>query len=116
MRHHDSKRKFHREEGQYTALMKSLVHALVEQEHIETTLAKARELRPMVEKMVTKAKANTLANRRLLAARIGSDESAKKLMTIATKYATRPGGYTRIVKLPRRKKDGSEMALISFVA
>ncbi len=70
----------------------------------------------MVEKLVTKAKTDTVATRRLIISRIHSPEETKKLVeTIAPKYKTRPGGYTRIVRLPNRDLDGAEMALIEFV-
>jgi large subunit ribosomal protein L17 len=89
---------------------------LVNEEQIITTLPKAKSLRPMIEKLVTKAKAGTLADRRLINSRIGGDKETKKLVdVIAPKYATRPGGYTRILKLPRRKLDAAPMAVIQFV-
>lgn len=116
MRHHSNKRKFGLEKNQRNALMKSLALALVKHEKIETTLAKAKELRPMAEKLVTRAKIDTVASRRLLIARTGSEFASKKLVeTIAPKYKERAGGYTRIVKTGRRIKDGSAMAIIEFV-
>lgn len=117
MKHHDSKRKFGREKNQYNALMRSLARSLVRDEAIITTEAKAKELRPYVEELVTKARANDLAARKLIAARLGNDkESAKKLVeVIAPQYMERAGGYTRIIKLPVRIKDAAKMAQISFV-
>lgn len=116
MRHHSSIRKFGREKDQRNALMKSLMRNLVRDEQIITTLPKAKSLRPMIEKLVTKAKTGTLASRRLVIARIGSEVETKKLFdTIAPKYKTRSGGYTRIVKLPRRELDAAPMAVIQFV-
>lgn len=116
MRHHSNKRKFGREQGQRNALMKSLAISLVKHEKIETTLAKAKELRPYAEKLVTRAKSDTIASRRLLISRTGNEVAAKKLVeTLAPKYKARNGGYTRIIKTGRRLKDGSNMAIIEFV-
>lgn len=117
MKHHDSKRKFGREKNQYNALMRSLARSLVKYESIVTTEAKARELRPYVEELVTKARKNDLATRRTLSSKLGNDSDiAKKLIEeIAPQYMTRPGGYTRIIKLPIRIKDAAKMAQISFV-
>ncbi|MDB5259540.1 MAG: ribosomal protein [Candidatus Taylorbacteria bacterium] len=116
MRHHSSIRKFGREKDQRNALMKSLARNLVLHEQIITTLPKAKSLRPIIEKLITKAKTGTLASRRLVNARIGGEKETKILFdTIAPKYATRNGGYTRIVKLPRRQLDAAPMAVIQFV-
>lgn len=116
MNHHTKKRKFGREMNQRDALIRSLARSLVLHESITTTAAKAKELRPFVEKLVTKAKANTLASRRLIITRIGGEREAKLLVEkVAPKYATRNGGYLRIVKLPARKLDAAAMAVIEFV-
>jgi len=116
MRHHNANRKFGRETGQRAALLRSLAEALIKNNKIKTTEAKAKEIRPMVEKMVTRAKTNTLASRRLLIARLRNEASVKELMeTIAPRYTKRAGGYTRITKLPPRKSDGAKMAVIEFV-
>jgi len=116
MRHHDNIRKFGRERGQRTALLKSLALALVVHKKITTTEAKAKELRPFVEKLLTRAKIKTLASRRLLVSRLGDEHGVSELIgTLAPKYEKRAGGYTRIVKLPRRLSDGSAMAMIEFV-
>ena len=118
MRHHDNIRKFGRERGQRNALLKSLALSLVVHKKITTTEAKAKELRPFVEKLVTRAKIKTLASRRLLVSRLGVGVGAgiKELVdNLAPKYEKRAGGYTRIVKLQRRLSDGSPMAVIEFV-
>jgi large subunit ribosomal protein L17 len=116
MRHHSSKRKFGREMNQRDALMRSLARNLVNEGRITTTLAKAKSLRPVVEKLVTKAKTGTLASRRLVISRLQGEKETKVLFeTIAKKYADRKGGYTRIIKLPRRELDAAEMAMIEFV-
>ena len=88
---------------------------LIKKEKIKTTEAKAKELRPFIEKLLTKAKNTTLSNRRLVISKIG-EEAAKKLFDkIAPKYVDRKGGYTRIIKLPRRSSDASKVAIIEFV-
>jgi len=117
MRHHNANRTFGRSKNQRAALLKGLVASLVSKERIQTTEAKAKELRPKIEKMVTRAKTPTLANRRVLLAGLYNDEVVvKKLMeTIAPRYAERAGGYTRITKLIPRKGDASPMAVIEFV-
>ena len=116
MRHHSSIRKFGRKKDQRNALMKSLARNLVNHEQIVTTLPKAKSLRPVIEKLVTKAKTGTLASRRLVSSRIDGAKETKKLFeVIAPKYATRNGGYTRIIKLPRRQLDAAPMAVIQFV-
>ena len=110
-------RTFGRVTRQRTALVRSLARALILNEHIETTEAKAKSLRPFVEKLVTKAKNDTLASRRVVLSRLGNDtEATKKLFAeIAPRYQERHGGYTRIVKSPKVLEDGRSVALISFV-
>ena len=83
---------------------------------IHTSEAKAKELRPYVEKLVTRAKNDTLAGKRLVASRIGSVDAMKKLFSVwGPKFKERNGGYTRIVKLPARLSDGSRRAVIEFI-
>lgn len=116
MRHHSNVRKFGREKNQRHALMRSLARNLIRDSRIQTTLAKAKELRPYVEKVVTAAKNNTIASRKLINSRIQGETETKKLFDeIAPKYAKRSGGYTRIIKMPVRDLDGAHMALIEFV-
>lgn len=116
MRHHSVKRKFGLEKDQRNALMRSLARNLINESKIKTTLAKAKELRPYVEKLVTKAKTGTLASRRLIISKIGGEKETKVLFTtIAPKYKDRNGGYTRIVKIARRELDSAPMAIIEFV-
>lgn len=115
MRHQKKGRKFGRERKVRRALMKSLAVNLIRWEKIKTTEPKAKELRPFIEKFITKAKEDTLANRRLAISRIG-EKSAKKLFEeIGPKYKDRKGGYTRIVKLPPRQGDAAKVAIIEFV-
>lgn len=97
--------------------MRSLARSLVRDEAIITTEAKAKELRPYIEELVTKARNNDLSARKLITSRLGNDKAiAKKLVEeIAPQYENRKGGYTRITKLPIRIKDAAKMAQISFV-
>lgn len=116
MRHHSNVRKFGRETTQRHALMRSLARNLVRDTQMKTTLAKAKELRPYVEKLITKAKVNTVASRRLLISKLQGEPEVKKLIeVIAPKYMKRAGGYIRIIRLPNRDLDASPMALIEFV-
>jgi large subunit ribosomal protein L17 len=115
MRHHNANRKFGRKASQRNALMKSLARSLVKEEKIVTTEAKAKELRPYIEKMVTNAKKGTLASRRNIVATIGPKYGKKLVDDLAPTYEKREGGYTRIVKLPLRQKDAAKMAHIEFV-
>ena len=116
MRHGNSVRKFGRETTQRHALMRSLARNLIRDNQIKTTTAKAKELRPFVEKLVTKAKVNTVASRRLVSSRLQGAPEVKKLFdVIAPKYMYRKGGYTRVVRMPNRDLDGSPMSIIQFV-
>ncbi len=117
MRHHNANRKFGRPASQRRALLKTLTVALLTHDAITTTDAKARELRPFVEKLITIGKKNTLAARRTLLSRIDNNEAvaAKIMDVLAPKYEKRQGGYTRIYKLPRRTGDAALMARIEFV-
>lgn len=116
MRHRKNKTTLDRKAAARNALLKSLVLSLVYQGQITTTLAKAKAMRPVVERMITHGKTDTVTNRRYLMQRLQNDVAVKKIVTeIGPKYATRPGGYTRIIKLPQRVGDGSPQALIEFV-
>ncbi|MEK7604510.1 MAG: 50S ribosomal protein L17 [Patescibacteria group bacterium] len=108
---------FHRKTGQRRALLKSLMRSLVLEERISTTEAKAKALRPAIERLVTYGKKNTLATRRFAQAKLGDKEATKKLFdTIAPRYVDRNGGYTRVVKRSvRGKSDARKLAYISFV-
>ena len=119
MKHHKSMRKFGRDHAGRLALMRSLALALIKEEHIETTEARAKELRPFIESLITKGRKADLASRQLIISRLGGttgEAGAKKIIdSISPRYATRPGGYTRVMKLPRRGGDASKMAIIEFV-
>ncbi len=110
-----SHRSFGRPASQRKALLKGLMRSLVIHERISTTEAKAKEIRPLIEKLVTRARTDTVANRRLAASRLGDAEVVAKLFTtIAPRYKNREGGYTRIVKRVV-KADGRKNAYIAFV-
>lgn len=115
MRHGNHNRKLGRETGQREALLKSLARSLVLKGHITTTQAKAKEMRPFVEKLVTRGKLDTLQSRRMLISQLGDVAAANKLIKTAKNYVERSGGYIRIVKIVPRKGDASPMALIEFV-
>jgi len=116
MIHHNQNKKFGLKTTERRALLRSLTRSLFMKESITTTQVRAKSLRPLVEKLVTRAKNPTLANHRVLLARTYGDERlVKKIETLAAAHLKRAGGYTRIVKLPARKSDGSAMAVIQFV-
>ena len=116
MRHHNVIKKFGRETDERLALMRSLARALIIHEQIETTEAKAKALRPLIEKMITRALKDDLASTRLLIARLNGEREALKLIKeIAPKYKDRKGGYTRVTKIPSARHDGANMAVIEFV-
>lgn len=119
MKHHKTIRKLGRDHAGRLALMRSLALALIKEEHIKTTEARAKELRPFIEKLITRGRKGDMASRRLLISRLGGsrgEEGAKKIIEdFATRYQSRAGGYTRVLKLPRRRGDASKMAVIEFV-
>jgi large subunit ribosomal protein L17 len=118
MRHRVGYRKLGRITPHRTALLRNLATSLFDKERIRTTLMKAKELRPYAEKLITLAKReeNTLHARRLVARDIQSAPVVKKLFdTLGTRYATRAGGYTRILRLGPRKGDGAEMAIVELL-
>ena len=116
MRHRVGHRKLQRTSSHRTALFRNMAAALIKHEQITTTVAKAKELRPYVEKLVTLAKKGGLSNRRLAHARIMDEAQERKLFdVIAPRYADRNGGYTRILKLGNRQGDNAPMARIELV-
>ena len=116
MRHRKAGRQLRRTSEQKLALMRSLATSLIVSESIETTEAKAKELRPFVEKLITKAKEGTLHSRRLAGRHVQQRRINDKLFQeVGPKFATRQGGYTRILKTGHRKGDGAEMARIELV-
>lgn len=117
MRHHNNTRKFGRDKTQKRALLNSLALNLIVREKIKTTEPKAKELRPFMEKLITRAKKGDMATRRITAAKLSNHgKEVKKLFEVlAPKYTNKKGGYTRILKLGARKSDGAKMAIIEFV-
>ncbi|OGG79165.1 50S ribosomal protein L17 [Candidatus Kaiserbacteria bacterium RIFCSPLOWO2_01_FULL_54_13] len=115
MRHHDRNRKFGRVKRQRVALLRSLARSLVLSEGIVTTEAKAKALRPFVERLITMGKKNTLSNRRLTTSRLGSNTAGSKLRELGARYAKRAGGYTRIVRLGRVGKRVGDMVRIELI-
>ncbi|MFA5736798.1 MAG: 50S ribosomal protein L17 [Candidatus Paceibacterota bacterium] len=116
MRHQKTGKKFSRKTGVRQALLRSLMSNLILREKITTTETKAKETRRLIEKLVTKAKVDTVANRKLITQKLGSPIRVNKLFKeIGPRYIERAGGYTRITKLPKRTSDGSSMAIIEFV-
>lgn len=117
MRHSNKNRTLGRGKDQRTALLRGLSVSLIRDGRITTTLAKAKELQPRIERLVTHAKKDTVASRRVVASRLGepSDTIIKKFFTtIAPKFVTRNGGYTRVIKLGRMPS-GRDEAVIEFV-
>ena len=116
MRHRVAGRKLQRTSSHRQALFRNMAAALIKHEQITTTVAKAKELRPYVEKLVTLAKKGGLSNRRLAHARIMDEAQERKLFeVVGPRYASRNGGYTRVIKAGIRISDASPIAIIEFV-
>ncbi|OGY21898.1 MAG: 50S ribosomal protein L17 [Candidatus Woykebacteria bacterium GWB1_45_5] len=116
MVHRVSAKKLSRDSKQRNALLKSLAKEVVLHEKIITTLPRAKTVRPFLEKLVTRAKENTLVSRRYLVAKLGEERPVRKLLEIVGPvFKERLGGYTRITKLPPRVGDNAPMALLEFV-
>lgn len=116
MRHQKAGRKFGRNPAQRKALLRQLAISMILHERITTTEAKAKELRPVVEKLVTIAREDSQFHRRLIMSKIDHELATAKLFeVVAPRYETTPGGYTRISKLGQRRGDAAPMALIEFV-
>ncbi len=117
MRHNLAGRRLSRSTNQRKALMKNLAISLIEHERIETTLPKAKELRIYVEPFITLSKTDSVPNRRLAMSRLGSKDAVQKLFSaeFRQRFESRPGGYTRILKMASRLGDGADMALIELV-
>ena len=116
MRHRVGGRKLQRTSSHRIALFRNQAAALIKHEQITTTVAKAKELRPYVEKLVTLAKRGGLSNRRLAQSRLMDDAQLAKLFDVlAKRYAGRNGGYTRVIKAGIRSSDAAPIAVIEFV-
>ena len=118
MKHHKKTRTLGRKTGQRTALLRSLARSLILSEGITTTIARAKELRPFVEKIITASKANTVASRREISSRLGgaADAVLKLHGGLAPMFKNRTGGYTRIIRLGRVGKRAIESARIELVS
>src|ERR1700687_2091568 len=116
MRHKRAGYKLKRDGGSRKALLKGLVTSVIEHERIITTVPKAKAVRPLVEKMITLAKRDTLHTRRQAAAFLETPGAVKKLFDkLGTRFGQRTGGYTRVVRLGFRKGDGAEQAMLELV-
>ncbi|MGB9598803.1 MAG: 50S ribosomal protein L17 [Minisyncoccales bacterium] len=116
MRHLKKGRKFGRIRKIRRAFLCSLLNNLVAKEKIITTEARAKEIRPLIEKLLTRAKNDTVSNRRLLRKTLSPKQIKKLFEEIAPRYRDRTGGYTRVVKLnPRKVGDASPLAVIEFI-
>ena len=116
MRHGHGHRKLNRTHEHRSAMFANMAAALVKHEQITTTLPKAKELRPVLERLITLAKKGDLASRRLVASRMRDETQTKKLFdVIGPRYAARPGGYLRIMKAGFRHGDNAPVAVIEFV-
>lgn len=116
MRHGDKVNNLGRKNGHRRALLKNLSIALIRHKRITTTLAKARVLRTHLEPLITKAKSNTMHNRRVVFSYLQDKESIKELFgPVAERVGDRPGGYLRILKTGFRRGDAADMAMIEFV-
>jgi len=116
MRHRKSGRKLNRNSTHRKAMFKNMASSLVKHELIKTTVPKAKELRRVIEPLITRAKVDSVANRRIIFSRIRDNEATAKLFTeIGPRYAERPGGYVRILKCGFRKGDNAPMAFVELV-
>src|SRR6202023_3373335 len=116
MRHKRAGYKLKRDAGSRNSLLKNLVTSVIEHERIVTTVPKAKAARPLVEKMITLAKRDTLHTRRQAAAFLETPAAVKKLFDkLGTRFGQRTGGYTRVVRLGFRKGDGAEQAMLELV-
>ena len=116
MRHRVGHRKLQRTSSHRTAMFRNMAAALIKHEQITTTTAKAKELRPYVEKLITLAKKGGLSNRRLAHSRLLDETQLRKLFDVlAPRYADRAGGYARIIKAGIRQSDAAPIAIIEFV-
>ena len=116
MRHKVGQRKLNRTGSHRIAMLRNMAASLIKHEQITTGGAKAKELRPYVEKLITLAKKGGLSNRRLAAAQLKEDDVVVKLFdTLAERYKDRKGGYTRVLKAGFRHGDAADMAVIEFI-
>ena len=116
MRHGNGLRKLNRTSAHRKAMFQNMMNSLIEHEAIKTTLPKAKELRSIIEPMITLAKVDSVANRRLAFARLRDNASVAKLFNeLGPRFKARPGGYTRILKMGFRQGDNAPMAFVELV-
>lgn len=116
MRHRKDAKKLGRTSSHRKAMLSNLVSSVLEHKHVRTTTVKAKEARRVVDRMITHAKKNTVAARRLVFSHLRRRDIVKSLFDeIAPKYATRNGGYTRVLKIGRRQGDGAEISILELV-
>jgi len=116
MRHRHGLRKLNRTSAHRLAMLRNMMNSLIEHEAIKTTVPKAKELRRVIEPMITLAKQDSVANRRLVFNRLRNRASVTTLFTVlGPRYASRPGGYTRILKMGFRAGDNAPMAYVELV-
>ncbi len=116
MRHKMGKRKLQRTSSHRAALLRNMSASLIKHEQITTTVSKAKELRPYIEKLITLAKKGGLSNRRLAMSRVMDETQVKKLFDVlAERYSDRQGGYARVIKAGYRASDAAAMAVIELV-
>lgn len=116
MKHRRAGKTLDRSSSARRALLRGLATSVILYEHCNTTLAKAKAVRPLVERLITKGKVKSLNSRRQLNSVLMSENAVNKILEeLGPRYATRPGGYTRIIKLGARKGDGAEVAQIQLV-
>lgn len=116
MRHRKSGRKLNRNSSHRTAMFKNLAASLIEHEVIKTTVPKAKELRSVLEPMITRAKVDSVANRRIVFSRLRDKAGTGKLFSeLGPRYQSRPGGYMRILKCGYRAGDKAPMAIVELV-
>jgi large subunit ribosomal protein L17 len=116
MRHRNSGRKLNRNSSHRKAMFKNMASSLLEHEVIRTTLPKAKELRGVIEPLITLGKTDSVANRRLAFARLGSRDAVTKLFNeVSPRSASRPGGYVRVLKTGLRDGDKAPMAIVELV-
>src|SRR5258707_7976217 len=115
MRHGMVTRKLGRTAGHRAAMFRNQLASLIDKERIITTLPKAKELRPLIERLITLGRIDNVHNRRQAARLVGEAEVSKLFDTLGPRFANTPGGYTRIMKLGARRGDSAEMAILEFV-
>jgi large subunit ribosomal protein L17 len=116
MRHGNGLRKLNRTSSHRKAMFQNMMNSLIEHEAIKTTLPKAKELRSIIEPMITLSKVDSVANRRLAFARLRDNASVAKLFNeLGPRFKARPGGYTRILKMGFRQGDNAPMAFVELV-